>query len=95
MIPNNSKSEHLVTLEMDVEAKTLAAIEHAARLLGLSREEFILAVAIEKATDTLLDRRIFTLSETDFDAFEQSLNSPDPSRDEKLSKLLTRPHRWS
>lgn len=85
----------IVPLNMKVDEETLRLIDYAAQLLGQQRTQFVLDAATAHAEEVILNRRLFVLSATDFDAFDQALNQPRSSDvDERLQKLLGRPKRW-
>ncbi|SFM69528.1 DUF1778 domain-containing protein [Halopseudomonas yangmingensis] len=85
----------IVPLKMKVDEETLRLIDYAAQLLGHQRTQFVLDAATAHAEDVILNRRLFVLSATDFDAFDQALYQPRSSDvDERLQKLLGRPKRW-
>lgn len=61
---------------MRIPADQKALIDRAAAAQGQSRTEFMLNSARKAATDVLIDRRLFQLSDTDFAAFEHQLDAP-------------------
>lgn len=68
-------------------------IDRAARATGKSRTQFILDSATREAEDALLDRRIFQLDATQYEAFEQALDAP-PRPSPALRKLLAETAPW-
>jgi uncharacterized protein (DUF1778 family) len=68
-------------------------IDRAADVLGKTRTEFILESARTHAIDVLLDRRLFTLNEDQYEAFIRSLEAP-PAPNEKLKRLLASKSPW-
>lgn len=85
----------IVPLNMKVDAKKRNLIDNAANLLGQQRTQFVLEAALARAESVLLDRRLFVLSDEQFDAFDQVLNQPRPDEvNECLQQLLNRPDRW-
>lgn len=51
-------------------------IDHAARLLGKNRSDFILEVACERARAVVLDQVFFNLDPDEFKQFTASLDTP-------------------
>lgn len=93
--PRAQTHKKIVPLNMKVDEETLRLIDYAAQLLGQQRTQFVLDAATAHAEEVILNRRLFVLSATDFDAFDQALNQPRSSDvDERLQKLLGRPKRW-
>ncbi len=70
-----------------------ALLNKAASYLNMDRSVFILDVACKAAENVLLDRRLFQLSDQDYDAFEAALSEPLPSN-KKLKELLAEEAPW-
>ncbi|MGB7414956.1 MAG: DUF1778 domain-containing protein [Thermosynechococcaceae cyanobacterium] len=68
-------------------------IDHAAKVQGKSRSEFILESASQKAQVVLLDRCWFDLEPQKFERFLAILDEP-PKKNEKLQTLLTAKTPW-
>jgi uncharacterized protein (DUF1778 family) len=68
-------------------------IDRAADALGKNRSDFMLEVACREAENVLLDRRYFTLSGEQFEAFTALLDSP-PKTNERLRELLATKAPW-
>ena len=68
-------------------------IDRAADVVGKTRSEFILESARTHAIDVLLDRRLFTLNEGQYEAFIRTLEAP-PAPNEKLKRLLATKSPW-
>jgi uncharacterized protein (DUF1778 family) len=68
-------------------------IDRAARATGKTRTQFILDSATREAEDALLDRRIFQLDATQYEAFERALDAP-PRPSQALRKLLAETALW-
>lgn len=79
---------------MRVDSETRELIERAAIVAGQSRTEFTLDAARNKAMDVLADKRRFSLSPEQYDAFMQVLESPPPPG-EKLQALVKRTPPWA
>lgn len=62
-------------------------LQEAARSCHKSVSEFLLDAGITAANQALADRRHFTLSDADWDAFEKVLDRPIQSK-ARLNKLL-------
>jgi len=73
------------SIRVDAELNDL--IEHAAKLLGSTRSDFILEAARRAAQDILLDRTIVTASPKGFRKFAARVNVP-PRPNERLSKNM-------
>lgn len=87
-------NKKIVPLNMNIDEKDFRLISSAARILGQQRTQFVLDAATAHAENVILNRRLFVLSGTDFDAFDQALNQPRPSDvSDRLQKLLSRPNR--
>jgi uncharacterized protein (DUF1778 family) len=54
----------------------LALIDAAARALGKKRTSFLLDVAVERAENVILDRRLFALDESSTAALREILDRP-------------------
>jgi len=67
-------------------------IDRAADALGKNRSDFMLEAACREA-ENVLDRRYFTLSEEQFEAFTALLDSP-PKTNERLRELLATKAPW-
>ena len=71
----------------------LALIDRAAHLAHKDRTEFMLAAAVERAEDVLLDQANFRLSGEAFQAFVDALDNPSPPTP-ALVALLRRKPSW-
>jgi len=68
-------------------------IDRAADIVGKTRSEFILESARTHAIDVLLDRRLFTLNDEQYESFIRTLEAPPPPN-EKLKRLLASKSPW-
>jgi len=68
-------------------------IDHAAKVAGKNRSDFMLEAAKQKAEETLLDQRLFLLNEKDMKAFMDILDNP-PEPNEAFRKLMSTPAPW-
>ncbi|WP_296250034.1 DUF1778 domain-containing protein [Pseudomonas sp. UBA4194] len=84
-----------VPINMRADIKKRNLIDIAAALSGRDRTSFILDAACQRAEEVILDRQLFVLEETAFDAFEQALESNPVRGNTCLQQLLARPKRWS
>ncbi len=62
-------------------------IDHAARLLGKNRSDFMLEAACERARAVVLDQVFFSLDAENFKQFVELLDAP-PSANPGLERLL-------
>jgi uncharacterized protein (DUF1778 family) len=69
-------------------------IDRAARIRGMNRSQFILAVATKEAADVVLDQSVFYLDDAEYAAFVHALDNP-PEPNEKLKALLASKPVWS
>lgn len=69
-------------------------IDRAARIRGMNRSQFIIAVATKEAADTILDQSVLYLNEADYAAFVHALDNP-PEPNEKLRELLASKPVWA
>ena len=68
-------------------------IDKAASLRNKTRSDFMLEAACHEAESVLLDRRLFSLNDEDYDAFESAMKSPVTENPE-LCKLLSKKAPW-
>jgi uncharacterized protein (DUF1778 family) len=80
-----------ISIRIDPFAKGL--IDRAASLAGKTRSAFMIETSAKKAEEMILDQKIFTLSQDQWDAFDEMLRQP-PSLNKKLRKLLTTKSPW-
>ncbi|WP_050452426.1 type II toxin-antitoxin system TacA family antitoxin [Candidatus Burkholderia verschuerenii] len=69
-------------------------IDHAARLLGKNRSDFMLEVACERAKAIVLDQVFFALDENKFQQFTALLDAPQESNP-GLERLMAIKAPWS
>lgn len=81
----------MLSFRMDLETREL--VDHAASLTGLNRTDFMVTALREKAIEVILDRRLFLLNDTDWNAFTQHLDEA-PAPNAKLKALLSRTPVW-
>lgn len=74
-------------------AGSVALIDHAARVAGKSRAEFILDAASEEARKVLADQVHFKLTPAQIKRFHEVLEAPLRDSD-ALSRLLDTPSPW-
>jgi uncharacterized protein (DUF1778 family) len=80
-----------VDLRMTPAAKQ--TLQRAAAVSHKTLTEFLLDSGLNAAFETLADRRVFQLDETDWNAFMAALASP-PKSNPRLRKLLARKPAW-
>jgi uncharacterized protein (DUF1778 family) len=81
------------SLSLRVDQQTRLLIDRAADALGQTRTEFMLATARSRATEILLNQRLFVLNHSDWASFVSALDAPMP-RNAKLKALLAREPIW-
>lgn len=86
----NKRSE---VVNMRVEPNQLDIIDSAASLYGKTRSAFIIDAAYRAAEEALLDRRLFCLSDEQWEAFNKALDT-SPTKNEKLNQLLQTKSPW-
>jgi uncharacterized protein (DUF1778 family) len=86
-----SSKTPMLSFRMDLETREL--VDHAASLAGQNRTDFMVTVLREKAIEVILDRRLFLLNDTDWNAFTKHLDEP-PAPNAKLKALLSRTPVW-
>ena len=82
-----------VTINLRASAHLRDLIDRAAALLGQNRSEFMLDSARLRAEDVLLDQRLFSLDENQYQDFLNLLDEP-PKPTEELRKLLSAKAPW-
>ena len=85
------RREAIVNLRMPLAIRDL--IDNAAEVLGKTRTAFIIESSRKHAIDVLLDQRLFTLAEEQYDAFVRVLDEP-PASNEKLKRLMSSKAPW-
>ena len=88
MIVAKTNKTHRVDIRMTAEVKAL--LQQAAASVHKNVSEFLLEQGLNAAVQTLADRRFFTLSPEQWEAFERILDRP-PRAHRRLKKLLTEP----
>ncbi|MGC6331505.1 type II toxin-antitoxin system TacA family antitoxin [Rhizorhabdus sp. FW153] len=93
-VPERSDaSDAKASINLRIEAQTRRMIDDAAAILGKTRTEFMVESARSRATDVLLDQRLFVLDDARYDAFVDALDNP-PAPGPKLRTLLRRTPAW-
>lgn len=77
-------------IDVRVTAAAKDTLQRAAALSHKNVSEFLLDAGMHAAEDSLADRRIFTLNETDWNAFQEALDRPVEHLP-NLARLLTKP----
>lgn len=88
---SEKRKEAIINLRMPTAIRDL--IDNAADVLGKTRTAFIIESSRKHAIDVLLDQRLFSLSENQYDAFVKALDEP-PASNEKLKRLMTSKAPW-
>ncbi len=86
-------SSNLSPMSFRIDIKTRALIDRAATVSGQNRTDFMLMAARDRATEVLLNQRLFSLAESDWDAFARDLDAPPPPN-AKLKVLLSQVPIW-
>ncbi len=88
-----SRDERDATIHIRASTKTKELIGSAAAAVGKSLSEFTLDSVRQRATDVLLDQRLFVLDAGRYDAFVAALDNPPPAGP-KLKALMKRRPLW-
>ncbi len=80
-------------VNMTIEPNQLDLIDSAASLCGKTRSAFMLDAAYRAAEEALLERRLFRLSDEQWEAFNKALDT-SPTKNEKLIELLQAQTAW-
>lgn len=90
-MPKDLNGTTAVSLQMSEFERTL--IDKAASIQGRSRNDFILAAARRAAEDAILDQRVITMGQQDYEHMLSTLDRP-PESSEKLSTLMRSKAPW-
>lgn len=93
VLDKTTKAKRSGVVNIRVEPNQLDLIDTAANLSGKTRSAFMLDAAYQAAEQTLLDRRLFFLSDEQWEAFNKALDTP-PAKNEKLYQLLQTKAPW-
>ena len=85
------KGVHAVNLR--VRTETRALIDHAARMQGRSRSDFMIDAARRAAEDAILDQTVISVDREAYDKFLAILDAP-PEPNEKLRATLRSTPIW-
>lgn len=80
-------------LNIRIKPQVRELIDRAAELAGKNRTDFVLDAARRAAEDTLLDRRVFTVSPKVYRQFLARLDGP-PKPNKRLLKSMQTPAPW-
>jgi len=80
-------------LSFRMDGATRDLVDRAAQASGQNRTDFMLTVLRERATEVLLNQRLFQLHDADWAAFVARLDEP-PAPNAKLKALLSRVPIW-
>jgi uncharacterized protein (DUF1778 family) len=86
-----AKTTAMLSFRMDAGTRDL--VDRAAIATGQNRTDFMVTTLREKATEVLLNQRLFSLSDDAWTAFTESLDNP-PLPNAKLKALLAREPIW-
>ena len=87
------KARRSEVVNMRIEPNQLDLIDAAASVCGKSRSAFMLDAAYRAAEEALLNRRLFCLSDEQWESFNQALDMP-PASNAKLHQLLQTKAPW-
>ena len=93
LLDKTEKARRSEVVNMRIEPNQLDLIDAAAAVCGKSRSAFMLDAAYRAAEEALLDRRLFRLSDEQWEAFNQALDT-SPVKNEKLHQLLQAKSPW-
>ncbi|MGE0662230.1 MAG: DUF1778 domain-containing protein [Hyphomonadaceae bacterium] len=89
----SGKTRAKAPMSLRIDDATRDLIDRAAAVSGQNRTEFMLTLLREKAAEVLLNQRLFTLNDADWNAFVKRLDDPPPPN-AKLKALLARTPIW-
>lgn len=79
--------------QLRVRAHDAHLVSRAAAALGVTRTDFVIAAATERARDVMADRARWDVTEEQWQAFQEALDAP-PRDLPRLRELLARPAPW-
>jgi len=88
-----TRPRHDATINVRVPTALRDLIDNAAAAVGKTRSDFILESARQRATDVLLDQRLFSLDADQHAAFMSALEAP-AAPNQKLKDLMSRKSPW-
>lgn len=80
-------------INIRVDPKQRDLIDHASRVVGKTRTDFILDTVTREAQNTLLDQRLFLLDDAQWRAFLAALDAP-AKPNQKLRELMAIKAPW-
>ncbi|CAN5560057.1 DUF1778 domain-containing protein [soil metagenome] len=86
-----ARKDAIINLRLSEQTREL--IDAAADSVGKTRTQFVLDSAQRHALDVLLNKVIFRLDSSTFEAFVSALDQPPPPND-KLKRLMSRKAPW-
>ncbi len=89
--PRRKSPPKNINLRVKPHARSL--IDRACAITDKRITDFVLDAACREAEAVLLDRRLFNINETAYQAFVEALDAPTPSNP-KLKALLSRKPLW-
>ena len=82
-----------VTINLKASPEQRDLIDHAAKLLGINRSDFMLEAACDRAQAVVLDQVFFNLDANRFKQFSKLLDAP-PGPNPALERLLAVKAPW-
>lgn len=77
-VPQEKTTRSDTNINVRVPHKVRDLIDTAASVVGKTRTEFVLDSAKQQAIDVLLEQRLFSLADDQYEAFLSVLDSPPP-----------------
>ena len=93
MAPLNDQKSRRETLNLRIRPEVRDLIDHAARLLGKNRTDFVLDAARQVAENAILDRTVLTFTAEAYADFVARLDAP-PRPNKKLKRTLETAAPW-
>lgn len=82
-----------VPINMKAKRQVRNLIDRAAKIAHCNRTEFVLAAALQRAEDVILDQQLITVDEARFERFVAALDAP-PASNPRLQCLMERKTPW-
>lgn len=79
--------------QMRVQRRDAELVAEAAAALGVTRTDFVLTAATERARDVMADRTRWDVTQEQWEAFQAALDAP-PRDLPRLRELLAEPAPW-
>lgn len=93
MLLGISSEKRIGKINIRIDPSSRDLIDRAAILAGKTRSAFMIEASAKLAEEMILDQKVFTLRQEQWDKFNEMLNQP-PSVNKKLKKLLMTKSPW-